>query len=341
MAPVITVSVVTFNSSDEIERCVECVLAQSFESFELVIWDNASTDGTVERLTKLSHPKVTVLSSRENIGFCAAQNRIISKSQPEYILVLNPDCYLEKNYFEVVVSAARRDASIGAVAGKLYRLEETREAFATARKRERLDSTGIYFTPAFRHFDRGSDELERGRFNREEWVFGVTGAAALYRRAMLEAVQIDGEYFDADFFAYREDADLAWRMQSAGWKCLYTPHAVGYHVRKVLPKRRLQVAAPLNMHSVKNRFLFRLNNIAWPTAVRFFFPLLWRDLMVIGYVLLAEHPSLPGLFFVLRNFRRRWRRRKKVQAKRNIPLSSLHRWVRWRPAAFPVAGKNL
>ncbi|MBZ5536906.1 MAG: glycosyltransferase family 2 protein [Acidobacteriia bacterium] len=335
MAPLITVSLVTFNSRDEIERCLQCLDAQSLQDFEVRIWDNASTDGTVEFLKSLSLPRLSLFCSGTNVGFCAAHNHIIEESGAEFVLVLNPDCYLESHYLEAAVGAARKNPCIGAVAGKLYRLRTPSEDFEVARREGILDSTGTYFTPSFRHFDRGSNEVEGGRYSLEEWVFGVTGAAGFYRRGMLEDIQIDGEYFDEAFFAYREDADLAWRMQSAGWQCLYTPQAVGYHVRKVFPAGRSRVAEAINMHSVKNRFLFRLNNVAWPTCVRFFLPMAVRDIGVLGYTILFEHSSLPGLSNIARNFRARWKRRQKIQSKRKVSLSSLHRWIHWRPTAFP------
>ncbi|MFI5174108.1 MAG: glycosyltransferase family 2 protein [Terriglobia bacterium] len=334
MAPLITVSIVTFNARDEIERCLQCLSAQSFDSFDIHIWDNASTDGTAEFLKAVSDPRITLLCSENNVGFCTAHNRIIRASGSEFVLVLNPDCYLERDYLEVAVKAVREDPRIGAVAGKLYRLRTPEAGLAAARKDGVLDSTGTYFVPSFRHFDRGSNEVEGGRFSQEEWVFGVTGAAAFYRREMLEEIRIDEEYFDEAFFAYREDADLAWRMQSSGWRCLYTPQAVGYHVRKVLPAGRSRVAATLNMHSVKNRFLFRLNNVAWQTCVRFFLSMVFRDCAVIGYTILFERSSLPGLGFVIRNFRGRWERRRKILEKRRVPFASLHRWIHWHPTAF-------
>lgn len=336
MAPLITISLVTFNSRDEIERCLQCLEAQSIQDFEVRIWDNASTDGTAEFLKNLSRPRLSLFCSEINVGFCAAHNHIIAESGAEFILVLNPDCYLENHYLEAAVQAARKSADIGAVAGKLYRLRSPAEDFDAARSEGILDSTGTYFTPSFRHFDRGSNEIEEGRFGREEWVFGVTGAAGFYRREMLKDIRIDGEYFDEAFFAYREDADLAWRMQSAGWQCLYAPQAVGYHVRKVFPSGRSRVAETINMHSVKNRFLFRLNNVAWLTCVRFLLPMLTRDVAVLGYMILFERSSLPGLGYVARNFRARWKRRQKIQSKRRVSLSSLHRWIHWRPTAFPI-----
>ena len=90
-----------------------------------------------------------------------------------------------------------------------------------------IDSTGIYFTPNMRHLDRGAEEQDRGQFDREQYVFGATGAAAMFRREFIEAVSVEGQFFDEEFFAFREDADLAWRAQLMGWKCLYTPQGSG------------------------------------------------------------------------------------------------------------------
>ena len=125
-----------------------------------------------------------------------------------------------------------------------------------------VDSTGIYFNPMLRHLDRGSQEVDNGHYLQYEYVFGATAAAALYRRAMIEDISLDGEFFDSDFFVYREDADVAWRAQLMGWKCLYAPYARGYHVRKVLPGNRRALPPEINMHSVKNRFLMRIKNIS-------------------------------------------------------------------------------
>ena len=86
-----------------------------------------------------------------------------------------------------------------------------------------------------RHFDRGWHEPDDGRFRRMEYVFGASAAAALYRREMVADISDGANFFDPDFFAYREDADVAWRAQLLGWRCLYVPAAVGYHVRTVNP----------------------------------------------------------------------------------------------------------
>ena len=146
---------------------------------------------------------------------------------------------------------------MGAVCGKLLAIL----ASFDLPDKPLVDSTGIYFTPMLRHLDRGSQEVDNGHYLQHEYVFGATAAAALYRRAMIEDVSIGDEFFDPDFFVYREDADVAWRAQLLGWRCIYTPHARGYHVRNVLPGNRRALPPAINMHSVKNRFLMRMKNM--------------------------------------------------------------------------------
>ena len=158
-----------------------------------------------------------------------------------------------------------------------------------------VDSTGIYFNPMLRHLDRGSQEVDNGHYLQYEYVFGATAAAALYRREMIDDISLDGEFFDSDFFVYREDADVAWRAQLMGWKCLYAPYARGYHVRKVLPGNRRALPPEINMHSVKNRFLMRIKNISPDLYRRNWFSITARDLMVVMCCLLWEHTSLQGV----------------------------------------------
>src|SRR5207237_10299092 len=93
------------------------------------------------------------------------------------------------------------------------------------------DSTCIEFLRNLRHLDRGAEQPDHGQFDKTEYVFGATGAAALYRRRMVDEISVDGEFFDESFFSFREDADLAWRAQLLGWRCLYVPVEVGWPER--------------------------------------------------------------------------------------------------------------
>jgi GT2 family glycosyltransferase len=165
-----------------------------------------------------------------------------------------------------------------------------------------------------RHLDRGAEEADRGQYDRPQFVFGASGAAVLFRRDFIQDVSVQGEFFDEDFFAFREDGDLAWRAQVMGWKCLYTPAAVAWHVRRVTPERRKDLPLVINWHSVKNRFLMRGKNASGWLCWRLFLPVAWRDMMTFGYVLLRDQRMLSALAYP-------WRVRESVRRKRAIVQS--------------------
>jgi GT2 family glycosyltransferase len=177
-----------------------------------------------------------------------------------------------------------------------------------------------------RHLDRGADQPDSGQFESFEEVFGPSGAAAMYRRSALDDTAIGGQYFDEDFFAYREDADLAWRCRLLGWTSIYVPAAVALHGRRVTPERRGQLPRLINYHSVKNRFLLRINNMTPSLYRRDFWPILIRDLQVLGYVFIREWTSIPALFWLLREFPRLMRKRARIQSRICIDPKEIEKW---------------
>ena len=179
-----------------------------------------------------------------------------------------------------------------------------------------------------RHFDRGAGQPDDSRWDRAQEVFGISGAAVLLRKSALDEGRVDGEVFDEDFFAYREDADLAWRMRGFGYRAIYEPRAVVYHQRRVTPERRRSLPKQINYHSVKNRFLLRLHHadIGWVAA--FGLPSFVRDLLVIGACLTIERSSLPAFAWLLRNGRRHARRRREILRRRTVGSRDLRRWFK-------------
>src|SRR5207253_3222739 len=295
----VSVTIVTYNSGRFIKRCLESVLEQKYSNMEVVVIDNASTDGTVDLLEQFAE-QCRIYYNDENLGFAAAQNQAISLSRGEWVLTLNPDVLLLPNIIQALVDAGQVDPKVGSVCRELLTIRATFDL----PDKQLVDSTGIYFTPMLRHLDRGSQEVDNGHYLNFEYVFGATAAAALYRRPMIEAISILGEFFDPDFFVYREDADVAWRAQLMGWRCIYTPLARGYHVRSVLPGNRRALPAVINMHSVKNRFLMRIKNMTPDLYRRNWFSITVRDLIVIGACLLREQSSLQAFWYLARNWKR-------------------------------------
>jgi GT2 family glycosyltransferase len=327
----VSVAIVTFNSARYIRQCLGFVLEQQYAPLEVVVVDNASADQTGDILRDFES-RVRVVRNLENTGFAGGQNQAIGLCRGEWVLTLNPDVRLQPDFVSRLVAAGESDNSVGTVCGKLLSMSED---FGIPQQPV-IDSTGMFFTPNLRHFDRGSKEPDTGRYDTPEYVFGATGAAALYRRTMINDVSIGQDFFDADFFAYREDADLAWRAQLLGWKCLYVPEAVGYHVRHVLPANRRSVPAAINLHSVKNRFLMRINNLSGRQYLRNFLAITSRDVLVLGGCLLRERSSLKAFPLVLKNLRIAWRKRRAISARRRVSEAYMARWFSPHPVSFPL-----
>ena len=302
----VSIVVVTHDSSADLPASLPSAAAQRGVSVETIVVDGASRDDSIDVARRLV-PGVRVVALPENVGFSAAMNAGIEASGGPYVLALNPDCRLAPDFAARL--AARLDArpDVGSASGRIYRADGP-----DLRPTTRLDSTGIVFHASGRHFDRGSEMEAAGRFLREEEIAGTTGAAGFYRREALESAKISTGYFDADFFLYREDADLARRLARLGWKCLYVPDAVAWHRRKNLPSRRREMSALANYHSVKNRFLLRINNQAAGEFVATLVPTLARDLVVLGACLTVERSSLPAFGWLWRNRRRLWAKRREI-----------------------------
>jgi len=311
-APSVSVVILYYRSRWSLRACLDSVAGQDYPGLEVLFMDNASGDGAVEEVRR-RYPQFAVLAFPRNLFFCRANNIGIRRTSGDYVLLLNADVVLTPGFVRQMVAAAEADPSVGMLSGKLLRMDRDLRPPAPPV----IDSTGMFFTAQMRHFDRGADEIDRGQFDRAGDVFGPSGAAPLYRREMLADVSVGGEVFDEDFVIYREDADLAWRAQLLGWRGRYTPRAVAFHARGVKPgHRRRDIAPLLNMHSVKNRFLMRIKNQSVRHARRYALPALYRDLLVVGYVLLAEHRSLPALWQVVQLMPRTLRKRRLIQARR-------------------------
>jgi len=327
----VSVTIVTYNSGRFIKRCLESVLDQNYPFKEIIVVDNNSTDGTIDILEPFED-RCRIVYNEENIGFAAAQNQAISLSSAEWVLTLNPDVLLLQGFLEALVSAGSLDPRVGTVCGKLLTMTATFDF----PEEPLVDSTGIYFTPHLRHLDRGSLEVDNGHYRNYEYVFGATAAAALYRREMIEDIAVNGEFFDSDFFVYREDADVAWRAQLMGWKCLYAPYAKGYHVRKALPGNRRALPPEINMHSVKNRFLLRMKNMTGDLYRRNFFSITARDIVVVGCCLVWEHTSLRAFPFLIRNWKSVIAKRREIMARVRVDDEYIASWFDFQPVSKPA-----
>jgi GT2 family glycosyltransferase len=296
--PLVSLGLVTWNSAADLPACLDALAAQTYASIQLVVVDNASTDASLE-IVRARCPDAVIIANAENRGYCGGHNQAIRATRGTFYMPLNPDVRMQPGYIAALVAVIHGDARVGMVAGRLYRLGEAGI----------IDSTGLFLDRKRRQYLRGHGESDRGQYDQPNEVFGADGAAPLYRRAMLDDVAVDGEYFDESFFSHKEDGDLAWRARLLGWRCLYAPDAVAHHRRSFRPGVREPMAPPIRVHAVKNRYLLLMKNETPAGWRRDWLTIIFYDLQILVYMLLAERTSLKalGMAWRLRPHARRWK----------------------------------
>jgi GT2 family glycosyltransferase len=305
----VSLILVTWNSARFLPRCLDGIARQTFGDIEVIAIDNASVDDSVA-LVRERFPNATIIRNTTNEGFSRAVNQGIARASGDFVQLVNPDAFLEPEYVAKLVEALEENEAYGSATGKLLRAEGVG-----------VDSKGIRMTRTGRHFD-----IEEGE---EREVFGVSGAAAMYKMAFIRDVTlVDGQFLDEDFFSYREDADVAWRGRLFGWRAVYVADAVGWHVRSVTPQNRRALPPFINLHSFKNRFMMRIKNEGLYLALRNAPFELTRDLVTIAAVLTIERSSLPAFAWLWRNRKRILAKRREIQRRRRVSDRALARWFR-------------
>jgi len=340
----LAICTVTWNDRGNLARFFASLGVLEGPPFRLIVVDNASADGTVETLSELARAAafpVEVIPLDQNRGFAGGLNRALDSAfangaRPEWILSLNADAWVTPGYTKRLVESLCRFSTpqrpVGAVTGRLLRppapaRAEPRPAGDEPAPRT-LDACGMALTRSWRHVDRGSDEADCGQYPTTERVFGGTGAATLFLTAALLDAAVDGQVLDEDFHSYREDAELCFRLQERGWHVLYEPRARAVHGRVNLPRRRRQMPAAVNFHSLKNRYLLRLYHATVADVPRTFLLSTLREVGILAWVLLRERPSLGVYTWLWRHRRRLLARRKRIRSRRLVPKRKLARWFK-------------
>lgn len=327
MALTVTVSIVLFESAPDISSCLAALAAQTRPPDSIVLLDNASSDGGAE-VANAAMPAARVARSARNIGFAAGHNRLFTLQPADVHLVLNPDCRLAPDFLKRALDVLDGDPRAGSVSGRLLRFRDDSADGGPPRELpgDVLDSTGMVAMRNRRVLDRAGDEPAAGRHVEPSYVFGASGAAAVYRRAMLDDVAVLGEVFDESFFAYREDVDLAWRAQLLGWRCRYEPSMVARHRRRVAPGRRHVLPSRINRLSIANRWRMIAKNELGAGWRRDWRSIVGRDLQILGYAALREQASLLAVPEVVRDAPRLRAWRRQIMRRRVVDVDEMLAW---------------
>jgi GT2 family glycosyltransferase len=215
--PYVSVIIPHWNGRPHLDDCLEALRGQQYTDYEVILVDNGSQDGSQDYI-RTHYPEVCLLELGENRGFTGACIAGFSIARGEIICLLNNDTEANPNWLSAIVDAFHRYPGVGIATGKLL-LFDQRNHFHAAGDFYRVD--GI---PG----NRGIWQIDQGQYDCEEFVFSASGAAAAYRRKMLDEIG----FLDDSFYFSCEDIDLAWRANLVGWQVLYVPTAIVYHKLK-------------------------------------------------------------------------------------------------------------
>jgi GT2 family glycosyltransferase len=314
--PLISVIIVNYNGKKFLSDCLSSIFRQTYTPLEVILVDNASNDGSVEYIYQ-NFPRVKMFILSTNLGFAGGTNTGIEKATGEYVLTLNNDTILTPDFIAELAKPMISNPTVGMCASKMI--------FPDGR----VNSTAICISRSGAAWDRGLGELDRGQYDRSEEVFGACAGAALYRRSMLDEIG----FFDADFFLFMEDVDLAFRAQLSGWKCVYVPTAKVFHVHGGTAKTGSDTAV---YYGNRNLLWYVVKNFPRRTLL-FFLPwIIGRNIAVIPYyffkkrgrtIVKAKVDSIRGLTAMIR---------KRQRIKQTITDSTIEKWIQvWSHAKLP------
>ena len=338
----LSVNLVTWNGEMYLPYLFRSLREQTYQDWELVVIDNASTDETVsileKELTTILVPH-RLIKNLTNTGFAGGHNQGLRESHGEYALMLNQDVFLDPTCLEKLVLAMDSQAEAAAVTPRLMRWNFPDE-FSNS-----IDSLGLKVFRNRRVVEIGAGQ----KWNASRWqtppnlplerrgskvveIFGVSGALPLFRRDALQQVLLpDGNVFDETYHSYKEDVDLAWRLRLAGFGSWLVPEAVAYHDRTAVGTHDLgdgaaalnkrQQSAFVQYYSYKNHLATLYKNEQWQNFILDFPWILWYEVKKFGYFLLFNRNVLKGLIEL-------WQQRKRLRELR-IKNKEL-RVVSWR-----------
>lgn len=260
-----TVIVVNFNGVEFLPRCLDSFLEQNPAPSGVIVVDNDSTDGSCG-LVRHDYPHVRLIEYGKNAGYAAALNLGIRECRDPAIVLANNDLYLADDWSGQVLSELDTRPECGLVASKVLYMDEP----------DRINSTGMLFYRDMSAVNRGLDELDRGQYDDSEDVFGAYGAVMVFRREVFDRVGL----FDEDYYLFREEDELMWRMHRAGWITRYAPGARVFHKRSA----RTGMFSPLKLYySERNRFWNVLKHMplrCTVTTIPFVLCRYWANLML-------------------------------------------------------------
>jgi GT2 family glycosyltransferase len=287
VAPLVSIIILNWNGELHIHRCIEYVLMQSYTNIEIIIVDNASTDGSLQRI-KEKHPNFLYIENHINRGYATGMNQGIKSSKGEFIVPLNQDVCLHKDFITECVCRMEINDKIGVIGGRVY-------SWINDRLTNIISKGGDGKFCLRKRFQAYSSI----KTEKETYVFGAAGSFPFFRwKTLKDIYQNTGDYYDEMYETGWEDLDLFFRMHLRGWKCLFVPGAYGWHVGSgSVGGKDTLLSKPFNykVRILRNRYFTIIKNLPLRTLIWLFPWLALTEICMIPYFLFYSPSTLLAL----------------------------------------------
>ncbi|MGA2790392.1 MAG: glycosyltransferase family 2 protein [Candidatus Bathyarchaeia archaeon] len=307
----VSVIVVNYNGMKVIGRCLDSILRSSYKQLEVIVVDNASTDGSAQYLSrryKKSDHVVLVICER-NLGFAAGSNLGAHRANGEYLFFLNFDTKAMPSAVGNLVSILEGHPSVAAAQSKLLMMSD----------RKKLDSAGDFICTVGWPYSRGKGIIDRGQYDSKREIFSARGAAMLVRERVFH--EVDG--FDADYFMYYEDIDLSWRLRLRGYSIEFAASSVVYHIAGAASGKQVHAMTVPSFYSGRNYIATLVKNFESRSLLTYGLGHLMVQVATILYLISKRraHEAFGftvALLAAVKDFRKNWKKRVIVQSIRLV-----------------------
>jgi len=330
----ISVIIIGYNNYFYLKNCLESLISQTASIEQIIYVDNNSIDNSVEFI-ETYYPQVKIIKSYVNLGYAKAANLGIDFSKGNFVLIMNPDMILNPDYIHNSLVSLKKNPKAAGVMGKIYKYD-----FSLNKKTKIIDTIGLVVLRGRQFLDNGAAIQDIGQFEKPMEIFGITGNCALFRKVALNDSKIYEEYFDEDFFMYKEDVDLCWRLRLLGWTFIYTPNAIAYHNRGTGVLSRVTLKGSITgrkqldkiqkYYSLKNQQLMLLKNELSATFFRDFLSIASREIAIILWVFLFETIRFEVFFELFKQIPLILNKRKIIMKRKRVSSNEIMPWLRGR-----------
>jgi GT2 family glycosyltransferase len=336
----ISILIPTYQDMHLLSKSLPIFLESSSHDTEILILNNDPSQDIETWLdtefSADSRANVQVIEMGYDSGFGRAINRGVGLSCGELLFICNADFFPSPTYITTMCAFLDGHPRAGLAIGKILRYDLVSDAPTDV-----IDTAGLIFSRNRRFLARGEGYADTGQFGKEQQVFGVDGAALTARRVALDSIAINGEYFDENFFMYKEDWDISWRVRLMGWECWYVPPAIAFHARtsrglgetrylsaiRAFHENEKEKASDVRFHSLKNQWLMLLKNEDFANFWRDFPFILSRELMVLGYNLIFSPRTLLAVTDFAKLLPATVAKRRLIKRKQTVSPRELRRWL--------------